>query len=191
MVNEEKIGVYQETGEKEWWQSRTLPSNVTVVSKLVDLKSPDFKGALIISDKLIDDPVVLEKSVIYRPKSLVVGVGVHRDTSIEVVEYGVKNTMKNEGLSFNSIRNIASINREANVKGLLDFSSRYRIPIEIYDRNKLATVPVPNPSKTVQMFEGTPSVSEASSILSAKGDLIVPKQKFPPDLTVAVARVKF
>ena len=191
MVNEEKIGVYQETGEKEWWQNRTLPSNVTVVPKLVDLKSADFKGALIISDKLIDDPIVLEKSVIYRPKSLVVGVGVHRDTSMEVVEYGVKNTMKNEGLSFNSIRNIASINREANVKGLLDFSSRYRIPVEIYDRNKLATVPVPNPSKTVQMFEGTPSVSEASSILSAKGDLIVPKQKFPPDLTVAVARVKF
>ena len=55
----------------------SLPSNVTVVPKLVDLKSPDFKGALIISDKLIDDPVVLEKSVIYRPKSLVVGVGVH------------------------------------------------------------------------------------------------------------------
>ena len=103
----------------------------------------------------------------------------------------MKNTMKNEGLSFNSIRNIASINREANVKGLLDFSSRYRIPIEIYDRNKLATIPVPNPSETVKMFEGTPSVSEASSILSAKGDLIVPKQKFPPDLTVAVARVKF
>lgn len=191
MVNEEKIGVYQETGEKEWWQNRTLPSNVTVVPKLVDLKSPDFKGALIISDKIIDDQVVLEKSVIYRPKSLVVGVGVHRDTSIEVIKYGVENTMKNEGLSFNSIRNIASINREANVKGLLDFSSCYRIPIEVYDRNKLATVSVPNPSKTVQMFEGTPSVSEASSILSAKGDLIVPKQKFPPDLTVAVARVKF
>jgi len=63
--------------------------------------------------------------------------------------------------------------------------------VEVYDRNQLSTVPVPNPSETVQMFEGTPSVSEASSILSAKGDLIVPKQKFPPDLTVAVARVRF
>ena len=191
MVNEEKIGVYQETGEKDWWQNRALPSNVTVVRKLDDLRSSQFKGALIISDKLINDQLVLEKSVIYRPKSLVVGVGVHRDTSIEVIEHGVKNTMKNEGLSFNSIRNIASINREAGVKGLQDFSSRYRIPIEVYDRNKLGTVPVPNPSETVQMFEGTPSVSEASSILSAKGDLVVPKQKFPPDLTVAVARVKF
>jgi cobalt-precorrin 5A hydrolase len=191
MVNEERIGVYQETGEKEWWHNRTLPANVTVVTKLADLKSSDFKAALIISDKIIEDQVLLEKSVIYRPKSLVVGVGLHRDTSTEVIKYGVENTMKNQGLSFNSIRNIASINREANVKGLQDFSSRYRIPVEVYDRNQLSTVPVPNPSETVRMFEGTPSVSEASSILSAKGDLIVPKQKFPPDLTVAVARVRF
>jgi cobalt-precorrin 5A hydrolase len=158
---------------------------------LAELKSSDFKAALIISDKIIEDQVLLEKSVIYRPKSLVVGVGLHRDTSTEVIKQGVENTMKNQGLSFNSIRNIASINREANVKGLQDFSSRYRIPVEVYDRNQLSTVPVPNPSETVQMFEGTPSVSEASSILSAKGDLIVPKQKFPPDLTVAVARVRF
>jgi cobalt-precorrin 5A hydrolase len=191
MVNEERIGVYQETGEKEWWHNRTLPNNVTVVTKLADLTSPDFKAALIISDKIIDDQFLLRKSVIYRPKSLVVGLGVHRDTSIEVIKHGVENTMKNQGLSFNSIRNIASINREANVKGLQDFSSRYRIPLEVYDRNKLSTVSVPNPSETVQMFEGTPSVSEASSILSAKGDLIVPKQKFPPDLTVAVSRVRF
>ena len=45
---------------------------------------------------------------------------------------------------------------------------------------------------TVQKFEGIPSVSEASSILSSNnGELIVPKQKFPPNLTVAVSRVKF
>jgi len=34
-------------------------------------------------------------------------------------------------------------------------------------------------------------VSEASSILASKtGVLIVPKRKFPPDLTVAISRVK-
>jgi len=191
MVNEEKIGVYQETGEKDWWQNRPLPSNVTIVRNLDDLKSSHFKGGLIISDKLIDDPLVLEKSVIYRPKSLVIGLWVHRDTSIDVIEDGVKNTLIKQGLSFSSIRNIESINREAGVKGLQDFSSRFTIPIEVYDRDEVGNVPVPNPSETVQMFEATPSVSEAASILSAKGDLVVPKQKFPPDLTVAVARLKF
>jgi cobalt-precorrin 5A hydrolase len=191
MVNEEKIGIYQETGEKGWWQNKSLPRNVSVVSELDDLKSPQFKGALIISDRLIDDPLILEKSVLYRPKSLVVGIGIHRDTSSEVIEYGVRNTIKTEGLSFNSIRNIASIDREASVKGLQDFSSSHKIPIEVYDRNELGIVPVPNPSEIVKRFEGTSSVSEASSILSAKGDLVVPKQKYPPDLTVAVARVKF
>jgi len=191
MVNEEKIGVYQETGEKDWWQNRPLPSNVTIVRNLDDLKSSHFKGGLIISDKLIDDPLVLEKSVIYRPKSLVIGLWVHRDTSIDVIEDGVKNTLIKQGLSFSSIRNIESINREAGVKGLQDFSSRFTIPIEVYDRDEVGNVPVPNPSETVQMFEATPSVSEAASILSAKGDLVVPKQQFPPDLTVAVARVRF
>jgi hypothetical protein len=36
-------------------------------------------------------------------------------------------------LSFNSIRNITSLNREISVKGLQNFSSRYRITVEVYD----------------------------------------------------------
>jgi cobalt-precorrin 5A hydrolase len=94
-------------------------------------------------------------------------------------------------LALASIRNISSINREAKVKGLEEFSKQYGIPVEIYDKDKLSSVSVPNPSETVQKFEGTASVSEASSLLSSRGELIVPKQKFPPNLTVAVSRVNF
>jgi cobalt-precorrin 5A hydrolase len=75
------------------------------------------------------------------------------------------------------------------VKGLEEFSKQYGIPVENFDKHKLATVSVLNPSQTVQKFEGTPSVSEASSLLSSRGELIVPKQKFPPNLTVAVSRI--
>lgn len=192
MVNEEKIGLYQEAGEKNWWDAPSFPQNVTVTKELYELESPDFKGALIISDKIIADPVILEKSVIYRPKSLVVGIGLHRDTSKEVIENGIQTVLKDKGLSFKSIRNISSINKEGKIKGLQEFSEQYKIPVEIYDKGKLGQVSVPNPSKTVQKFEGIPSVSEASSILSSNnGELIVPKQKFPPNLTVTVSRVKF
>jgi len=52
-----------------------------------------------------------------------------------------------------------------------------------------STIEIPNPSETVQAFEGTPSVSEAAAIKSSNGKLIVEKQKFPPNLTIAIARI--
>jgi cobalt-precorrin 5A hydrolase len=190
MVNEEKIAVYQDAGERNWWHAQ-LPKNVVTVDSIEQVKSEEFKAALVITDKAIADTAILEKSVVYRPKSLVVGIGLHWDTSKNVIETGITTVFKEKGLAFQSIRNISSINREAKVKGLEEFSKIHNIPVEIYDKATLATVSVPNPSPTVQKFEGTASVSEASSLLSSKGELVVPKQKFPPNLTVAVSRVAY
>jgi len=189
MVNEEKIAIYQDAGERNWWHAQ-LPKNVAIVDSIDKIKSAEFKAGLIISDRAIADEIV-EKSVIYRPKSLVVGIGLHWDTSKDVIETGVKTVFAEKGLSFQSIRNISSVDRGAKVKGLDEFSAQYSIPVEIYDKEVLATVSVPNPSPTVQKFEGTASVSEASSLLSSKGELIVQKQKFPPNLTVAVSRIAY
>ena len=41
----------------------------------------------------------------------------------------------------------------------------------------------------VKAFEGTASVSEAAAIKVSGGELIVEKQKFPPNLTIAIARI--
>ena len=191
MINEEKIALYQQTGEKNWLPTSSLPKNVMVVKNLDEIRLPEFKAALIISDILIIDPVILEKSVIYRPKSLVVGLGLHWDTRKDDIEFGIQTVMKDKGLSFMSIRNISSINREKKIRGLQEFSDHYDIPVETYDKDRLAAVTAPNPSHVVQKFEGTASVSEASSILSSKGEIIVPKYKFPPNLTVSISRIKF
>ena len=188
MVNEEKIAIYKDAGEKNWWNA-PMPKNVVVVDNIDQVKSPEFKAGLIISDKVISDSGILTKCVIYRPKSLVVGIGLHWDTSKASIENGVRTVFAENGLSFQSIRNISSINRGAKVNGLDEFSVQYSIPVEIYDKDSLAKVSVPNPSPTVRKFEGTASVSEASSLLSSGGELIVPKQKFPPNLTVAVSRI--
>ena len=190
MVNEENIAIYQDAGEGHWWMSR-LPGNVSIVDDIGKLKSTEFKAGLVITDKVISDNEILTKCVVYRPKSLVVGIGLHWDTAKDAIELGIKDVFKENGLAFQSIRNISSINRGAKVKGLEEFSSDHAIPIEIYNKEELAQVEVPNPSETVKKFEGTPSVSEASSLLSSKGILIVPKQKFPPNLTVAVSRITF
>ncbi|RPJ30687.1 MAG: precorrin-3B C(17)-methyltransferase [Nitrosopumilales archaeon] len=190
MVNEEKIGVYQDTGETKWW-NKELPKNVTIVDDIDELKSDNFRAGLIISDKIITDQLLIGKSVIYRPKSLVVGLGFHWDTTQKDLEDGIMKVLKKNGLSFLSIRNLSTIDRGKSPASLGSFSDKHGIPLEFFEKEKLNKIMVPNPSDVVKKYEGTSSVSEASSILSSGGELIITKQKFPPNLTVAVCRINY
>jgi cobalt-precorrin 5A hydrolase len=190
MVNEEKIGVYQDTGETKWW-NKELPKNVTIVKDIDELKSDNFRAGLIISDRIITDPLLIGKSVIYRPKSLVVGLGFHWDTTQKDIEDGIMKVLKENGLSFLSIRNLSTIDRGKSPVSLGYFSDKHGIPLEFFEKEKLNKIMVPNPSDMVKKYEGTSSVSEASSILSSGGELIITKQKFPPNLTVAVCRINY
>ena len=187
MVNKEKIGIFQNIGKKEWWKGK-FPENITFFSNIEDLKASESKGYLMITNDQIDDESVLKNSVVYRVPDLVVGIGLHWDTSKETILNGVNETLKKFELKQKQIARFVSIKKEKDVIGLIELGKEMNIPIEYIDREELATITAPNPSETVQAFEGTASVSEAAAIKSSKGELIVEKQKFPPNLTVAIAR---
>jgi len=187
MVNKEKIGIFQNIGKKEWWKGK-FPENITFFSNIEDLKASESKGYLIITNDQIDDESVLKNSVVYRVPDLVVGIGLHWDTSKETILNGVNETLKKFELKQKQIVRFVSIKKEKDVIGLIELGREMNIPIEYIGREELATITAPNPSETVQAFEGTASVSEAAAIKSSKGELIVEKQKFPPNLTVAIAR---
>jgi cobalt-precorrin 5A hydrolase len=186
MVNEEKIGVYQDVGERNWFKE--LPKNVKIYQSIDELKNSHSKGNLIISDRIIDNDFS-ENSVIYRPPSLVIGIGLHWDTSKQTIKDGIDVCLKKYNLSPKSIAKLVSIKKPKDVQGLIDVGKEMQIPIEYVDREELAEVSAPNPSETVKAFEGTSSVSEAAAIKVSRGKLIVEKQKFPPNLTIAIARI--
>jgi cobalt-precorrin 5A hydrolase len=186
MVNEEKIGVYQDAGKINWFKE--LPKNVKIYESLVDLKESNSKGHLIISDKIMNDDF-LKDSVIYRPPSLVIGIGLHWETSKEKIKNGIDICLTKFNLSPKSIAKLVSIKKPSDVQGLIDIGKEIGVPVEYVDKEELSHVSVPNPSKTVKAFEGTSSVSEAAAIKVSGGKLIVEKQKFPPDLTIAIARI--
>jgi len=188
MVNKEKIGVFQDAGEKDWWK-KELPNNVSKYENFEGLKNSDSKGFLIISDQIFKDEI-LENTVVYRPQTLVVGVGLHWDTSKDTIKSGLLSSLEKFHLSSKSLARFVSIKKEKDVEGLIELGKEMDIPIEYIDRVDLADVITPNPSKTVQAFEGTSSVSEAAALKSSSGKLIVEKQKFPPNLTIAIARIQ-
>ncbi len=187
MVNEEKIGVYQDCGNKNWWKA-DLPKNVKIYSSFDELKKSKSKGFLIISDKIFESEI-LKDAVVYRPPNLVVGVGLHWDTSEETIKKGLQSCFEKNNLSPLSIAKFVSLKKPQDVKGLIEIGKEMNIPIEYFEKNDLMNIQVPNPSQTVKTFEGTPSVSEASAIKASGGQLVVQKQKFPPNLTIAIARI--
>ena len=187
MVNEEKIGVFQDAGSKDWW-SKKLPNNVTIYSTIDELKNSESKGFLIISDKIFEEEIQ-KNAVVYRHPSLVVGIGLHWDTTKETISEGLKSSLEKYSLSTKSIAKFVSIKKKQDVIGLVDLAKEMDAPLEYFEKEELATIQTPNPSKTVQAFEGTASVSEAAALKSSGGKLIVEKQKFPPNLTLAIARI--
>ena len=185
MVNAEPIGVFQQTGNKKWYKE--LPKNVTIYNSLEELKKSNSKAHLIISDTIIDNELAQE-SVIYRPQSLVIGIGLHWDTTKDTIKDGIEHCLKKFNLSSKCIAKLVSIKKPEDVQGLIDLGKEMQIPVEYVNREELAEIITPNPSNTVKAFEGTASVSEAAAIKISNGELIIEKQKFPPNLTVAIAR---
>ena len=185
MVNAEPIGVFQQTGNKKWYKK--LPKNVTIYNSLEELKKSNSKAHLIISDIIIDNELAQE-SVIYRPQSLVIGIGLHWDTTKDTIKDGIEHCFKKFNLSPKCIAKLVSIKKPEDVQGLIDLGKEMQIPVEYVNREELAEIITPNPSSTVKAFEGTASVSEAAAIKISNGELIVEKQKFPPNLTIAIAR---
>ncbi|MBI3253946.1 MAG: cobalamin biosynthesis protein, partial [Nitrosopumilales archaeon] len=190
MVNEEKVGVYQDVGEKNWW-NKELPANVTIYSTLEDLKKSSSKGYLLITDRMIQESSIIQDAVIYRPSTLVVGVGLHWDTSKETIKEGLDFCLRKYNLSGKSIAKFVTLKKEQDVQGLIGLGKEMKVSIEYFEKEELSKMTIPNPSETVLSFEGTPSVSEAAAIKGSGGKLLVEKQKFPPNLTIAIARIPY
>ncbi|MDE1829172.1 MAG: cobalamin biosynthesis protein, partial [Thaumarchaeota archaeon] len=147
MVNEEKIGVFQDAGEKDWWlPKRELPKNVHIYSSIEEMARSDCKGFLIITDRAIHDKKLLECAVVYRPKTLVVGVGLHWDTTRDTIKEGLEFCLSKFGLSPKSVAKFASIKKEARVEGLRKIAEEMKANVDYYEKQDLAEITIPNPS---------------------------------------------
>lgn len=210
LVNGEKAGVYQDAGEKDWLKQEQRRFNLVFYDNLEDLQQSDCKAALIITDRLLgkknSQPAA---SVIYRPLSLVVGIGCRRGTGREEIEEAIAGTLKKNRLSLNSVRNLATIDIKKNEEGINQAASRYGWAVEYFSaaelrrRFKGASKSALKSSEHTLRSVGTPGVCEPAALISSgSSELSVPKTSPPPkrgpagdrragNVTVAVARKQY
>ena len=201
VVNKERVLFIQETGEANWWPlDKALPDGVQYATTLAAIDSSAYEILLIVTDRELEqsERALRENSVIYRPKSLVIGLGCDRNATPEMVERGVLENLSKHKLSVKSVKEIATIDKKADEEAFLQLSSKYHWPLRTYTAEELDVVQgIENPSETVKRHVGTRGVSEAASLLASGAQtLLIPKQIYTePDagrsMTFAAARIPF
>lgn len=194
VVNGDRVAVFQDAGEPvAWMQDGTAPANLVRYDSWDELLASGCSAALVITDRLLPEesrPRV--HAVIYRPRSLVIGVGCNRGTSHEEIAGAVSTVLATHRLSRSSVRELATVDLKKDEAGLLDYAGSVGLPIRFFSAEELGEVrDAPNPSPMVERWTGTTGVCEPAALLASEGGrLVVPKTK-SGNVTVAVARVLF
>jgi cobalt-precorrin 5A hydrolase/precorrin-3B C17-methyltransferase len=141
----------------------------------------------------VSDRLDAAGDLLYRPPSLVVGVGASRGAPAEEIDALITAALVETGLAAESVRALATVDVKTGEPGIVTVAERRGWPVVAYPAAELAGVAVPNPSEVVRAAVGTPSVAEAAALKAARetgrgGELIAPKRASAM-ATVAVARL--
>lgn len=159
------------------WPLPSLPENV------VGSPVPE-PPCIVVSDRVARVP---RPAVVYRPPSLVVGVGCSRGATAEAIDALVDATLAEAGLARASVARIATVEAKRDEPGLREAAARCDRPIAFHPADALVRLPAPNPSPVVAQAVGTPSVAEAA-LLAEGAELVVPKRR-SSTATAAVGRL--
>ena len=191
VVNSEPVGLYQDAGERDWWDAiKPLPSNISLCDSVEKLA--EFPNVLLISDRVdVSDRVTSlnpETLIVYRPLSLIVGIGSRRGVGVEELELLLHRAFAASDLSINSIRCIATaeLKRDEVAIGLL--AERLGVPVRYFGADELNGMPGPSGASESQRLLGIVGVAEPAALLASGGEIIVPKVRSAA-ATLAVARI--
>lgn len=216
VVNGEPVGVYQDAGQRNWWSAnQPWPANLTVYPTLESLSQSPSAAYLVITDRWLPapEPGVIEwdievrgsesnpqrprNMVVYRPRTLVAGIGCRRDVCLDYLFEFVGNTFHRFGLWEDSIAAIATADLKADEPGIIELAAEYGVPVQTYSAEQLNQVFADfpnaglNQSAAAHRLLGLWGVAEPAALLAAGStELVLPRQK-TDRATLAVARIPY
>ena len=216
VVNGDPVGIYQDAGESDWWPTgRPLQPNIVIFPTFRELAESTCSAALVITDRLrpgsglgpgYQESLPGKQVVVYRPRSLAVGMGCRRGVPLDELQTLLNETFEENNLSRASVRCIATADIKHDEEGILLLAEKLGVNVQCYTGDELNAIyedrapdgPLPpagpplispTPSPVAHRLLGVWGVSEPGALLaSGANGLLVSRQK-TSRATIAVARL--
>lgn len=194
VVNEEKIAVVQESGEKEWWHyERPLPENINAYSSVAEALVQEPAAALVVTHRNLTEQEnqILHNGVLYRPKVIVLGMGCNRGTSAAEIEAVINETLAELNFSRKSVKALCTIDLKKDEVGLIEVVNKNGWEFVYYPPSELNAVQMEQPSETVFKYTGAHGVSEPAALLYSGAEKLALVKKKSGNVTISVAVIPY
>ena len=146
-----------------------LPKNVY----LNDLEDSNAGYDVIITHKDLENECKNDTLLLLVPQIITVGIGCRKDISFEAIESSILNILESENYHILAINALASIDKKANEKGILEFGKKYDLPFNTYSAEELNSLEGDfTKSEFVKSVVEVDNVCERSAIMESNGKLI-------------------
>jgi cobalt-precorrin 5A hydrolase len=190
VVRRERIAVWQDAGSPDWWRAfGPWPHSFVCLESWDAWRDFNPAGMLVISDRVLPDDVPIERAIVYRPPTLVAGIGCRRGTPAPAIERFLTNVFAEYGLAEASLSAVATATLKVNEPGLIEFAAERRLPLLTFTSEELAAQEgVETPSERVRARVGIAAVAEPAALRAAGAKRLLVSKRIGPGITLAVAR---
>ena len=187
LVNGEMVAVYQNRGDRRWLNG--IPDHLVICDSLDALLATQAP-AIIISDQIVELPATMRpRCAVYRPPTLVLGIGCSRGASEQEIAELVEGTLARHRLSPLAVASVASLDRKAEEPGLRLLLERRRWPLVTYTAAELAGAGGEwTRSEVVRRAVGVGGVAEPAALRCAGAERLLVRKVKSAQVTLAIAR---
>jgi cobalt-precorrin 5A hydrolase len=189
LVNGDPVGVVQECGV-EGWLPDPLPPHISRYESLEELVWLRPTAALIVSDRDALPIVPSCPYVLYRPRTLTLGVGSSSDAPIDELAALARQALTTGRYASESVAVVATIDRKRHEPAITTLAQTFGLPLVTFTANALDAAPGPwTRSTVVRAAVGVGGVAEPAALLAAgEGATLTVMKLKSAHATAALAR---